>query len=109
MLKACLIAPAVALLLAGAAAAQPMPLPPSVADTPPAAAKPGSKAKAAKQQGKTRASTASRSGTRPERSSQSTAAPLRPFDPRDIADPQSDRRIQPQLTPSGGIGMGGRF
>lgn len=97
MLKACLIAPAVALLLGGAVAAQPMPLPPSMSDTPPAG-KP--KAKAAKPQ-------AGRSGSGVDRSSQSTT--LKPFDRRDIADPQSESRFQPQLTPGGGIGMGGRF
>ena len=108
MLKACVIAPALALLLGGAAAAQPMPLPPSVSDTPPAAVR-GTKAKGGKPQAKKRASDPSQSGTRVERSSQSTAAPLRPFDRRDIADPRSDSRLQPQLTPGGGIGMGGRF
>ena len=106
MLKACLIAPAVALLLASAVAAQPMPLPPSMSDTPAPAAKPGTKGKAAKQASK-RAPASSRSGTAVERSSQSTT--LKPFDRRDIADPQSNSRLQPQLTPGGGIGMGGRF
>ena len=104
MLKACLIAPAVALLLGGALAAQPMPLPPSMSDTP-SAAKP--KAKAAKPQASRRAPAASRSGSRVDRSPQSTT--LKPFDRRDIADPQSESRFQPQLTPGGGIGMGGRF
>ncbi len=107
MLKACLIAPAVALLLSGAVAAQPMPMPPSVSDTPAAAAKPGTKAKAAKPQPSQRAPATSRSGTAIGRSSQGTT--LKPFDRRDIADPQSDSRFQPQLTPGGGIGMGGRF
>jgi len=104
MLKACLIAPAVALLLGGAVAAQPMPLAPSMTDTP-AAAKP--KPKAAKPQVSTRAPAASRSGSRVDRSSPSTT--LKPFDRRDIADPQSESRFQPQLTPGGSIGMGGRF
>ena len=104
MLKACLIAPALALLLGGAVAAQPMPLPPSMSDTP-AAAKP--KAKAAKPQVSTRGPAASRSGSRVDRSGPSTT--LKPFDRRDIADPQSESRFQPQLTPGGGIGMGGRF
>ena len=103
MLKACLIAPAVALLLGGAVAAQPMPLPPSMSDTP--AAKP--KAKAAKPQASRSRPAASRSGSGVDRSSQGTT--LKPFDRRDIADPQSDSRFQPQLTPGGGIGMGGRF
>ena len=108
MLKACLIAPAVALLLVGAAVAQPMPLPPSVSDAPAAAARPGTKAKSTNV--RTRASDASQSGTSVARPRQSTAAPLKPFDRRDIADPESDRsRLQPQLTPGGGIGMGGRF
>jgi hypothetical protein len=104
MLKACLIAPAVALLLGGAVAAQPMPLPPSMSDTP-AAAKP--KAKAAKPQASRSGPATSRSGSGVDRSSQSTT--LKPFDRRDIADPQSESRFQPQLTPGGGIGMGGRF
>jgi hypothetical protein len=104
MLKACLIAPAVAVLLGGAVAAQQMPLPPSMSDTP-AAAKP--KAKAAKPQASRSGPAASRSGSGVERSRQSTT--LKPFDRRDIADPQSESRFQPQLTPGGGIGMGGRF
>jgi hypothetical protein len=105
MLKACLIAPAVALLLGGAVAAQPMPLPPSMSDTP-AAAKPKAK-KAAKPQASRRSPAAPRSGSSVDRSSQSTS--LKPFDRRDIADPQFESRFQPQLTPGGGIGMGGRF
>jgi hypothetical protein len=104
MLKACLIAPAVALLLGGAVTAQPMTLPPSMSDTP-AAAKP--KAKAAKPQASTSGPAASRSVRGVDRSRQSTT--LKPFDRRDIADPQSESRFQPQLTPGGGIGMGGRF
>lgn len=102
MLKACLIAPAVALLLGGAVTAQPMTLPPSMSDTP-AAAKP----KAAKPQASTSGPAASRSVRGVDRSRQSTT--LKPFDRRDIADPQSESRFQPQLTPGGGIGMGGRF
>jgi hypothetical protein len=104
MLKACLIAPAVALLLGGAVAAQPMPLPPSMTDTP-AAAKP--KPKAAKPQASRSGPAASRSVRGVDGSRQSTT--LKPFDRRDIADPQSESRFQPQLTPGGGIGMGGRF
>jgi hypothetical protein len=104
MLKPCLIAPAVALLLGGAVTAQPMTLPPSMSDTP-AAAKP--KAKAAKPQASTSGPAASRSVRGVDRSRQSTT--LKPFDRRDIADPQSESRFQPQLTPGGGIGMGGRF
>jgi hypothetical protein len=104
MLKAHLIAPAVALLLGGAAVAQPMPLPPSVGDTSAAAAKPGIK-KAPKK----RAPAAAERGTRVQRPSQSTGTTLRPFDRRDIADPRSESRFQPQITPSGGLGMGGRF
>ena len=104
MLKGCLIAPAVALLLGGALAAQPMPLPPSMSDAP-ATAKP--KAKAAKPQASTSGPAASRSVRGVDRSRQSTT--LKPFDRRDIADPQSESRFQPQLTPGGGIGMGGRF
>ena len=105
MLKACLIVPAVALLLGGAAAAQPMPLPPSASETPPAPEKPRAKPKAARK----RAPEAAQVGTPVERPRQSTATPLRPFDRRDIAEPESERRLQPSLTPSGGIGMGGRF
>jgi hypothetical protein len=104
MLKACLIAPALAMLLGGPALAQAMPLPPSATEAPPAPAKPG-KAKPAKK----RTENTTAVGARVQRPAASTAAPLRPFDRRDIADPQSDSRIQPQLTPSGGIGMGGRF
>ena len=104
MLKACLIAPAVALLLGGAVTAQPMTLPHAMSD-PPAAAKP--KAKAAKPQASTSGPAASRSVRGVDRSRQSTT--LKPFDRRDIADPQSESRFQPQLTPGGGIGMGGRF
>jgi hypothetical protein len=106
MLKACLTASAVAILLGGAAAAQSMPPPPSASEAPPPAAKPGVKAKP---QAKKRASDATPTRTRVERSSQGTAAPLKPFDRRDIAEPETERRFQPQLTPSGGIGMGGRF
>lgn len=105
MLKACLIAPVVAMLLGGVASAQPMPLPPSASEASPAAAKPGTKPKPAKKRSQDSATV----GARVPRPAQSTAAPLKPFDRRDIADPQSDSRIQPQLTPSGGIGMGGRF
>lgn len=107
MPKALLIAPAVALLLGTAALAQPMPLPPSASDTPAAASKPASKG--TKSAAKKRAIPAAQSASRRERPSQSTATPLRPFDPRDIADPQPSSRLQPQLTPSGGLGMGGRF
>ena len=71
----------------------------------PAAAKP--KPKAAKPQASTSGPAASRSVRGVDRSRQSTT--LKPFDRRDIADPQSESRFQPQLTPGGGIGMGGRF
>lgn len=101
MLKPILIAAALA--TAGPALAQRMPPPPSASDPSPSTAKPAGKP------GSVARKAAPRPRSQPAAAPRQSAAPLRPFDTRDIRDANEPSRFGPSLTPSGGLGVGGRF
>jgi hypothetical protein len=105
MLRTCLSAGLLALLVAGPAAAQTMPPPPSATDPLPGT-KPAAKAKPAKQAKRAPADAPATSAAAKPRPA---AAPLKPFDRRDIEDPKDESRFAPSIMPGGKLGMGGRF
>lgn len=108
MLRTVVAATAVSLLLSGAAAAQSMPLPPSAREPLPGSGKPAPKAKPAKAAKKAPAASGATTSVSPPRPN--TAAP-KSFDRRFIDDSTTSEgsRFSPTLSPSGNVGIGGRF